>query len=80
MSNFIPKLDTGLLVALLALGLEFYRQWLKNKDEQKQEFSRQIKEARESSRERTEMKKDLGFVKEKLEFILDWMSSNSSFK
>jgi hypothetical protein len=80
MNNFLVKLDTGILIALLGLLLEFYRQWLKSKDKEEQEFGRQIKEARESSRERTEIKKDLGFVREKITFILDWMSSNSSFR
>ena len=80
MQNFWLKMDTGLLIALLALGLEFYRQFLKANKDRKTEISRQIQEAKQSTKERTGIQKDIGFVKEKIEFLLDWISKNSQFR
>lgn len=78
--NWLVKLDTGLLIAILGLGLTFYQQWQKEQEIKKLETKEQLKEAKQSSRERGEIFKTLKFMEEKLNFVLEWISGNSKFK
>lgn len=78
--NWLVKVDTGLLIAILGLIITFYQQWQKEQESKKIESKEQLKEIKQSSKERGEIFRSLKFLEEKLNFVLDWISSNSSFK